>query len=135
MNEHESADGHEDVGSLSEEAARLVEALSGWARTQGTGAAANAAGAAQGLAAAFRDGADHIATGDDSCRYCPICQLISAVKDTRPEVKLHLAAAASSLVHAAAAMLATTPPREPEAATEHIDLDDDEGGVGPGAVR
>ena len=73
---------------------------------------------------------EHIATGGEDCRYCPVCQVISAVRGTSPEVRQHLAAAASSLMQAAAGLLATPVPdraaRVGDGSVEKIDLDDDD---------
>ena len=69
---------------------------------------------------------EHIATGSEDCRYCPVCQVIHAVRHTSPEVKAHLASAASSLMHAAAGVLATQVPRSDRpSGVEKIDLDDE----------
>ncbi len=69
---------------------------------------------------------EHIATGSEDCRYCPVCQVIHAVRATSPEVKAHLAVAASSLMHAAAGLLATQVPSDHAAPVQKIDLDDNE---------
>ncbi|NUS52900.1 MAG: hypothetical protein HOQ22_17900, partial [Nocardioidaceae bacterium] len=71
----------------------------------------------------------HIATGGEDCRYCPVCQAISAVRQTSPEVREHLAHAASSLMQAVAGFLDTQspeprPPRR-DGPVQNIDLDDD----------
>ncbi len=99
------------VGSAAEEASRLFEAVQDWARrTAGTGegtpGAAGAAGAAADTGPA--DPADHrehglgerIATGAPECQLCPICQLIGLLRGSRPEIMLHLADAAGSLLSA-----------------------------------
>ena len=56
-------------------------------------------------------------------------QTISAVRQTSPEVRAHLAHAAASLAQAAAGLLATNLPEDPPAradgGVEKIDLDDD----------
>lgn len=133
----------ERVGSAAEEAVKLLGALSDWARDQtsdrGDGVAAAAAQAAHGVG-------DHIATDSPECRYCPVCRALHAMRETRPEVKAHLAAAASgllqaatSLVQAAAAAAETvvpdserSPSEQPATAepVERIHLDDDEEGAG-----
>ena len=100
----------EAVGSVGEEAAKLLGALSEWARDQGADYSGSAAGAASSFARAAQDVNEHIATGSEDCRYCPVCQVIHIVRDTSPEVRTHLAVAASSLMHAAAGLLATRPP-------------------------
>lgn len=119
-----SAGGDEPVGSVGEEAAKLFAALSGWARDQGTEYAGSAAGAAAVLSDTFHRIDEHVATGAEECRYCPLCQAIQLVRSTSPEVKAHLAVAASSLMQAAAGVLATQVPSEKKGPVEKIDLDD-----------
>ena len=116
--------GAEEIGSVGEEAAKLFSALSDWARDQGAGYVGSAAGAASAMSEALHDVNDHIATDAEECRYCPVCQVIHAVRATSPEVKAHLAVAASSLMHAAAGLLATHVPSDKAAPVEKIDLDD-----------
>ena len=114
----------ESVGSVGEEAAKLLGALSEWARDQGTDYAGTAAGAAASFAHAVRDVNDHIATEGEDCRYCPVCKAIHVVRSTSPEVREHLSIAASSLMHAAAGLLATnTADRSGSSPVEKIDLD------------
>jgi hypothetical protein len=110
----------EPVGNVGEEAVKLLKALQDWAQESGEDAAA------AGAASVFKDINEHIATGDQECRYCPVCQVISAVRDVSPEVKQHLSVAASSLLQAAAAAMATDASRRREESTvEKIDLSDD----------
>lgn len=120
----------EPVGSVAEEAAKLFAALSGWAKEHGSDYAASASGAATAMSAALhdlgQDLGDHASAGGEDCRYCPVCQVIHVVRQTSPEVKAHLAVAASSLMQAAAGLLATQVPREPEP-VQRIDLDDPDG--------
>lgn len=94
----EHGERHEPVGSVAEEAARLLGALQGWA---GDGTDEGPAGGA-GLLGSLNE---HIATGDPECRYCPLCQVISAFRETSPEVRHHLSTAASSLLQAATGVL------------------------------
>ncbi len=116
---------HEPVGSVGEEAAKLLGALSEWARDQGTDYAGTAAGAASSFAHAVQDVSEHIATDSEDCRYCPVCQAIHFVRQTSPEVRAHLSVAASSLMHAAAGMLATQANGQSTSSpVEKIDLDD-----------
>jgi len=113
---------HEEAGSVGEEAAKLFSVLSGWATDTGV----VSADAGQGMVDALRGIDEHIATGGEDCRYCPVCQVIHAVRHTSPEVKAHLASAASSLMHAAAGVLATQVPRSDRpSGVEKIDLDDE----------
>jgi hypothetical protein len=132
----------EPVGSLGEEAAKLLHALQDWAKEGGADAAATAATAATGAASAWDQVNQHVATGGEDCRYCPVCQVISAVRQTSPEVREHLAHAAASLAQAAAGLLATHVPDastgsgggrragrgagDADSGVEKIDLDDDE---------
>jgi hypothetical protein len=116
----------EPVGSVGEEAAKLLGALSSWARDQGEDYAGSAADAAGVFASAVQDVSEHIATGGEDCRYCPVCQVIHAVRNTSPEVRTHLSVAASSLMHAAAGLLATDPEDQSKSSpVEKIDLDTD----------
>jgi hypothetical protein len=113
----------EPVGSVGDEAAKLFGALSDWARDQGTDYAGSATGTSGTFAHALQDVGEHIATGSEDCRYCPVCQVIHVVRGTSPEVRAHLAVAASSLIQAAAGLLATNTPARDSSAVEKIDLD------------
>ena len=120
----------ESVGSVAEEAAKLLHALQDWAKESGSEYAGAAATAAEGAAAAVHRVDEHIATGSAECTYCPLCRAISAVRSTSPEVRQHLTTVATSLMNAAAGLLAThvpDPPKEPrDGGVEKIDLSDDE---------
>lgn len=98
-----------DVGSVAEEAVKLLGALSEWAK--------DAAG----------DVDQHIATGAAECTYCPICRTVHAVRELNPEVKTQLATAATTFLNAAAGLLAgaATGQTERPERVQHIDLDDD----------
>jgi hypothetical protein len=67
---------------------------------------------------------EHLATGSASCTWCPVCRTVTAIRQTSPEVRAHLAGAASSLMLAVSGMMATTPPAR-DSGVERIDLDDD----------
>lgn len=117
-----------DVGSVGEEAAKLLHALQDWAGHSGGQHADAAAGVAAGAASTWQRLNAHVATGGPECRYCPVCQVIAAVRQTSPEVREHLTSAASSLLQAAAGLLATQVPedargRSPDGGVEKIDLD------------
>jgi Family of unknown function (DUF5304) len=75
----------EGAGPAADEASRLFEAVQEWAHRAG------AAGASAG---------EHLATGSADCQLCPVCQLIGALRGTRPEVVAHLADAAGSILAA-----------------------------------
>lgn len=98
-----------DVGSVAEEAVKLLGALSDWAK--------DAAG----------DVDQHIATGAAECTFCPICRTVHAVRELSPEVKTQLATAATTFLNAAAGLMAGAASGQtgrPEG-VQHIDLDDD----------
>ncbi|MGI9156628.1 MAG: hypothetical protein ACR2FG_08325 [Marmoricola sp.] len=109
-----------DVGSVGEEAAKLLGALSGWTSAHGWSSA---------VETLVADVNDHVATGGEDCRYCPVCQLIHAARSTSPEVKEQLSTAATSLLQAAAGLLATQVPKPEKNAgpkkVEKIDLSND----------
>jgi hypothetical protein len=116
-----------EIGSVSEEAAKLVGALSDWAKDQGSVGATSGLGASlSGLADLAREIETHV--GGENCTYCPLCRLIGAVRATSPEVKAHLATATTALIQAAASAMATQVPPEPQRRSgpvEKIDLDDE----------
>lgn len=120
----------DDVGSVAEEAAKLLGALSAWAVDQGLESGDGLADLARNAAETARGLSDHLhenlATGAPECTYCPICRTVHLVRRTSPEVRAHLATAASSLMQAAAGVLAsaaTTSPAARADRVEHIDLD------------
>ena len=113
---------HDAVGSLAEEAVRLFGALSDLARD------------------ATDEVNEHLATGSAECTWCPVCRTVHAGREAGPEVRAHLAVAASALLQAAAGVLATatsaststsTDPRASRTGVEHIDLDDNFDGDWP----
>ena len=120
----EASDGARDIGSLAEEATKLFGALSEWARDHAGEAGDGLSGLADQAAASAHDLNDHLAAGAAECTVCPICR---TVRQLSPEVKTHLAAAASSLMQATASLLATpmSQQRDSKRDVEHIDLNDD----------
>ncbi|MCW2736415.1 hypothetical protein [Nocardioides sp.] len=117
-----------DVGSLGDEAARLLGALSGWAREHAGEASDGLSGFAAHAATSAHDLNEHLATGSAECTVCPVCRTVHAVRQLSPEVKAHLTTAMTSLAQAAAAIMTTADPRtegEGRAGVEHIDLGDD----------
>lgn len=119
------------VGSVSEEAARLLEALGGWASTAHDAYAAKPA-SQRAADQATDSGADHAAgsPGESrsrcdscgahngmgqavTCQLCPVCQGITLLRAVRPETVDRLAdlagAAAQALRDIASARRATAP--------------------------
>ena len=124
-----SARAGEPLGSVGDEAAKLFDALQDWAKDGGpAGAEGLAGGLVDGLADQWRTVNEHVANGGQDCTYCPVCQVIHKVRESNPEVRTHLAVAASSLLQAAATLIEARAPRpaadEPQ--VTKIDLDDDE---------
>ena len=119
-------DGPDPVGSVAEEAAKLFGALSGWAREQGDGVSAMAGGLAGSMTEELHE---HLANGSPECAWCPVCRTVAAVRQTSPEVKAHLASAASSFMLAVSGMMATRPPAR-DGRVERIDLDGDSANQG-----
>jgi hypothetical protein len=116
----------EHLGSVGEEAAKLLNALNAWAKESGAGPVHAATSATESLLDGLKNADEHLATGAPECTWCPVCQAISLVRNTDPEVKAHLATAASSLLQAAAGLLATQTPDASDARTvEKIDIDDE----------
>lgn len=107
----------EDVGSVAEEAAKLLGALTGWAKDT-----AHDVNHAAG---------EHLATGAPECTYCPICRTVHAVRQLSPEVRDQLGTAATALLQAASGLIAAaTQDTAARPGVEHIDLDDAEDAVG-----
>ena len=75
-------------GSVGDEAAKLVEALSEWAR-----------GAAGGELP--------LATGSEECTLCPLCQMIALARRARPETFTHLADATTAFLAAVRTVVET----------------------------
>jgi hypothetical protein len=117
-------DGPDPVGSVAEEAAKLFGVLSGWAREHGEGVGA----VADSMAGELHD---HLATGSPECAWCPVCRTVAAVRQTSPEVRDHLASAASSLMMAVSGLMASPAPRR-DGSVEHIDLDETDASDGAG---
>jgi hypothetical protein len=94
----------EAVGTLAEEAAKLLAAVQGWVGES---------------AGRFDEPADDSEAGPSDahsqhsgqpglsgeCRWCPICQLVRAARATSPEVREHLSQAAVSLALAVRGLL------------------------------
>lgn len=120
-------DADETVGTVSEEAERLLGVLAGWAKEHGEDLASGLSESAHHWAGSVRDQA----ADGTSCRWCPVCRAADAVRNLNPEVRTHLTVAATSLLQAAAAALDTpTPPergRRADEGVERIDLDTPEG--------
>jgi hypothetical protein len=96
----------EDVGPLSEEATRLVEALSEWARGRIGPSAASVGNAAE-------------------CSLCPICQLLSLMRQAKPETFTHLLDASAALTAALRSVVDVHSTHPAPGGMERIDLDDD----------
>ena len=73
---------------------------------------------------------EHLATDAVECTYCPVCRAVHAVRSTSPEVREHLANAASSLLLAVNGLLTGRPHSGPDSPSgeqfERIDLDGDD---------
>jgi hypothetical protein len=91
---------------LSEEATRLVEALSEWARGRIGPSAASVGNAAE-------------------CTLCPICQLLSLLRQAKPETFTHLLDASAALTAAMRSVVEAHPAHSAHGGMERIDLDDD----------
>ena len=114
-----------EVGPLAEEAAKLLGALSGWAREHAGEASEGLSGLASHAASAVHGIDEHLDTGSAECTVCPVCRSVHAVRQFSPEVKSHLVSAMSSLLQAAAAGMASPSEREEPSGVEHIELTDE----------
>jgi hypothetical protein len=101
-------DSHRDaVGALGEEAAKLLGALSGWARNHGSGAGDGLPGLFSRATETADDAADHLTTGVAEYTVCPLCRTMSGARHVSPEVTTHLSAAAAAMAQVASALFAT----------------------------
>lgn len=103
-----------EPGSVADEAARLAEALQGWATTHTGTPAAGLLGALDG----------HVATGTAECQLCPLCRLIAVARDAGPEVYDHLSDAMVAMLQAVRALAEAYRESSRPAGVERIDLDD-----------
>lgn len=115
--------GHEQVGSVGEEAAKLLSALQGWARDH----VADYSRSAGGL------GSGYIADGSAACKVCPVCQVIALVRGVNPESVEQLGHAAGSMLSALSGLVESAHRGDArrESGVQRIDLSDD-GPAGPG---
>ena len=126
MNEQGPETGRPDeVGSVAEEATKLLGAVADWARDHGSDLGAGMAALADQAAASAHEINAHIATDDPECRWCPVCRTVHAVRSASPEVRAQLTTAASSLLQAAASVLGAAQGGSSKPSVKRIDLDDD----------
>ena len=133
----------EPVGSLAEEAAKLIAVMQGWA-SEHAGNPDHAADEEPPAPGANEPG--HPVGGSDNtghqharherrtdhadhdpaveCRWCPLCQTVRVAKAATPEVREHLADAAMSLAMAFKGLMETVDDTSPRSSpVEKIDLD------------
>lgn len=96
----------QDVGPLAEEAARFAEALTDWAR---------------GHVGMPNGSIGHSA----ECTLCPFCQLLSLLRQARPETFAHLLDASASMTAALRSVVESHTRNGSQSGFERIDLDDD----------
>jgi len=90
----------EPVGTVAEEAAKLLAAMHSWTGDRGTDESAPTD--------------EHGAHAPQECEWCPWCRLVRRALATSPEVREHLSQAAISLALAVKGML-DEPRSEPDA--------------------
>jgi hypothetical protein len=110
----------EAVGTLAEEAAKLLAVLHAWAGDGGTPGEPDARPNPE------PNSEQAAASNPAECRWCPLCQLARAAKATSPEMREHLSQAAVSLALALKALLddSSSAPRR-ETPLEKIDLSEE----------
>jgi len=119
-----SAGDPDEIGTVAQEATKLLGAVADWAREHGSDLGAGVAALADQAAASAHEINDHIATDDPECRYCPVCRTVHAVRSASPEVRAQLTTAASAFLQAAAGMLAAGQGTTAKPPVQRIDLDD-----------
>jgi hypothetical protein len=113
------------VGSLGEEAVRLLSAMSAWAEEH---SGAGPVGEPAARPAPDRPAGERPAACD--CQWCPVCQVAAKVRAANPELRDQLVLSGLAITSAARALLeslAAPPAAGPEAPVdvEHIDLSDE----------
>jgi hypothetical protein len=113
----------EPVGTLAEEAAKLLAAVHVWAGDS-AGASSQAAEAGQtGQAGTSGEAGHHEDHNSAECQWCPLCRLVRMAKATSPDVRDHLSQAAVSLALAVKGLLdETRTTARRETPLEKIDL-------------
>lgn len=91
----------EPVGTLGDEAAKLLAAAQEWAKQR-----------------VPVDGQ----VGGAECQVCPFCQSVALLRQVKPETVEHLLAAAGSLVSALRTTVTPSAPTSPGPAVQHIDV-------------
>lgn len=144
MSGRAGADGaREPLGTASEEAARLADALQAWwsRRDDDDGDHRPPEGHRPGHAGEGSE-PEHPA---GTCRYCPLCRGLAVAQSLRPEVVQHLLSAAESFAAALRELAAEAGPGRPDpgperAARPHprtvrIPVDDGDGGLDDGVAE
>ena len=97
---------HADLGSLGDEASKLLDAVQDWAR--------RSFGESEGESVP-------IATGSPECQWCPICQLVTVVRGERPEITEKIVTAGEALLAVLRSAFAPAP--GPAPSVQRIDLE------------
>jgi hypothetical protein len=119
-----SRDGaQEPVGSVGEEAAKLLAALQVWLGEH----VGDRSQPSSGLGSAY------ISDGSAACRVCPVCQLIAFVRGINPESMEQLTHAAGSMLQALSGLVdaAHSPDARRGEPVQKINLSDDEDDTDP----
>ena len=112
------------VGSVGEEAAKLLGALSGWALEHGPHLGEGVEDLVGRVSESLHDVDEHLATGSAECTVCPICRVVHSVRGLPPEVRGHLAAGGRLPGAGRGRRALATSSGRTERGVEHIDLDD-----------
>lgn len=109
MSQAGAHDRHDDVGSVAEEAAKLIGSLTEWSRRHAEGDVS---------------GSDPEAAAE-ACARCPVCRAGAWLRHLNPEARAHLGAAGASLAAAMASILAPPIPDSRGDQVERIVVDDE----------
>lgn len=83
--------GQDGVGSLADEAQKLLDAAAVWL-------AERSAGATEKVRALAEELDSGLAVDAPECRYCPLCQLIALLRGERPELTARLVEIGTALL-------------------------------------
>jgi len=99
------------VGSVADEAVQLLTAVKRWAEQQQS----------------HRESHEGVSeVGDDVCRYCPVCQVLSVARKSHPEIVDQLSQGVEGIVAVLRASILSQEKQwetKPEPRVQHIDIE------------
>lgn len=126
MSQASAAGGSDEVGSVADEAARLIWSLADWTRRHAAGEAplADDCGGHDHRGAGGASAAGEESDAGGACAWCPVCRAHAWLRQLNPDTRAHLGAAGASLAAAMASLLAPPTATSRHDGVERIVVDD-----------